>query len=154
MVRNSHFPKRLPVCADKRYGRGDVSVKWALQKATWGNRRAFLSVWVCLKWVSVPPHLWDDEYGVLGEIHCVGLGAEEKNVAFWIWILIHCSNAGQFWGCYLYWGVSTAWQFGFQWEGADWEGEHSAGERSPNSVLQGVLVQEAKELLGVGWRGV
>lgn len=38
----------------------------------------------------------------------------------------------------------------FQWEGADWEGEHFAGEPSPNSVLQGVLVQEAKELLGVG----
>lgn len=62
---------------------------------------------------------------------------------------IDCSNAGQMWECFVYWSVPSAWQFVLQWEG-----KHFAGEPSLNSVLQGVLVQEAKELLGVGWRGV
>lgn len=34
-----------------------------------------------------------------------------------------------------------------------WEGVHFAGEPSPKSVLQGVLVQEAKELFGGGLKG-
>lgn len=36
----------------------------------------------CAQSGSLPPDLWDDEYGVLGEINCVGLGAEEMSVAF------------------------------------------------------------------------
>lgn len=53
----------------------------------------------------------------------------------------------------MYWSVPTAWQFVLSVGRSSLEGEHFAGEPSPNSLLQGVLVQEAKELFGGGLKG-
>lgn len=153
MVRNSPPLKGFQCVQVKGDGRRDFSVKWALQKATWGNRRVLLWVWVCPKWVSVPPDLWDDEYGARRDALC-GTGSWRKEwlseYGHWFTAVMQVSSEDV-----LCTGVfPLPHSLCFQWEGAALEGEHFAGEPSPNSVLQGVPVQKAKELLGVGWRGV